>query len=314
MDHFEAARNATMITAPTAAILAALLMTCGNTMAQNLEIAIQPDIAFGEHDGVKLIGDLYLPKGVARPPILVAVHGGGWQIGDRKFYTNWGTYLAKNGYAVFAIEYRLMKPGLKTYPGAVYDVRAAVQFVRAKAAELSVDPDRIALIGDSAGAHLSGLVALAGQEPAFSTEYRDDAYSSISPQVKAVVGVYGVYDMLAQWQHDQIGRPRDQISEKFLGASPAVNRKVFFEGSPISYATVDKNTTRFLLVYGTNDDIVDPATQSEPFLIALKQAQFVARTVVIPGAGHFWITEPLDPGSFGAYAGPRVLSFLKAWL
>jgi len=313
MAYLRLSRNATMTTARTAAVLAAFIITCGQTMAQNLEITIQSDIAFGEHDGFKLMGDLYLPKGVARPPILVGVHGGGWQIGDRKFYTHWGAYLAKNGYAVFAVEYRLMKPGLKTYPGAVYDVRAAVQFVRAKAGELGVDPDRIAFIGDSAGAHLSALVALAGEEPAFSTEYRSDAYASVSPKVKAVVGVYGVYDMLGQWQHDQISRPRDQISEKFLGASPAVNRKVFFEGSPISYATVDKNTTRFLLVYGTNDDIVDPA-QSEQFLIALKQAQFVARTVVIPGAGHFWITEPLDPGSFGAYAGPKVLSFLKAWL
>jgi len=92
------------------------------------------------------------------------------------------------------------------------------------------------------------------------------------------------------------------------------NRKVFFESSPISYATVDKNSTRFLLVHGTNDDVVDSATQSTAFLTALKQAQFVARTIVVPGAGHFWITDPIEPGSFGAYAGPKVLLFLKAWL
>ena len=76
-------------------------------------------------------------------------------------YTHWGSYFAKNGYAVFAIEYRLMKPGLKTYPGAVYDVKAAVQYVRAEAATLRVDSDRIALMGNSAGAHLAALVALA---------------------------------------------------------------------------------------------------------------------------------------------------------
>ena len=289
-------------------------MTWGQAMAQNLEITTRTDIQFAEHDGMKLVGDLYLPKGLERPPVLVGVHGGGWQIGDRKFYSHWGAYLAKNGYAVFAIEYRLMKPELKTYPGAVYDVRAAVQFVRAKAAELGVDPDRIALMGDSAGAHLSALVALAGEEPAFSSGYRTDPSSSVSPKVKAVVGVYGVYDMLAQWEHDQIARPRDQITEKFLGAAPMMNRRVFFESSPISYATVDRNTTRFLLVHGTNDDIVDPATQSTAFLAALKQAQFVARTIVIPGAGHFWISESLAPGSYGAYAGPKVLQFLQAWL
>ena len=283
-------------------------------MAQTFEVVTRTDIQFAEHDGTKLVGDLYLPQERDKPPVLVAVHGGGWQIGDRKFYTHWGSYFAKNGYAVFAIEYRLMKPGLKTYPGAVYDVKAAVQYVRAEAATLGVDSDRIALMGDSAGAHLSALVALAGEEPPYSTEYRNDPYSSTSHTVKAVVGVYGVYDMLGQWEHDQIARPRDQITEKFLGAPPMMNRKVFFESSPISYATMDKNSTRFLLVHGTNDDVVDSDTQSTAFLTALKQAQFVARAIVVPGAGHFWVTDPIEPGSFGAYAGPKILLFLKAWL
>ena len=291
-----------------------LVLSGVEAMAEDFAVVTRTDIEFADHDGTKLVGDLYLPKGRDKAPVLVGVHGGGWQIGNRKFYTHWGAYLAENGYAVFAIEYRLMKPGVKTYPGAVYDVKAAVQYVRAKAGELSIDPERIALIGDSAGAHLSALVALAGEEPAYSSEYRNDPYATISPKVKAVVGVYGVYDMQRQWEHDQIARPSDQITEKFLGAAPMMNRRVFFESSPISYAIVDRNTTRFLLVHGTNDDIVDPATQSTAFLTALKQAQFVARTIVIPGAGHFWISEPLAPGSYGAYAGPKVLQFLQAWL
>jgi len=120
-------------------------------MAREHEVVIKTDIVFAEHDGVALLGDLYLPRQLDKAPVLVGVHGGGWQLGDRKFYQHWGTYLAKNGYAVFAIEYRLMKPGLKTWPGAVYDCKAAVQFVRANAAEFGVDPDLIGLIGDSAG-------------------------------------------------------------------------------------------------------------------------------------------------------------------
>src|SRR5262245_23954086 len=94
--------------------------------------------------------------------------------------------------AVFAIEYRLMKPDVKTYPGAVYDTKAAVQYVRAKAGELGIDPERIGMVGDSAGAHLSALVALAGEEPAFSSEYRSDPHASVSAKVKTVVGFYGV--------------------------------------------------------------------------------------------------------------------------
>lgn len=275
------------------------------------EVAIKPDIVFAEHDGVELLGDLYLPQALRKAPALVGVHGGGWQVGDRKFYRNWGGYLAKHGYAVFAIDYRLMKPGVKTWPGVVYDCRAAVQFVRANAVELGVDPNRIGMIGDSAGAHLAALVALAGEEALFSSEYRSDPCASASVAVKVVVGFYGVYDMLAQWQHDLVTRPRDNISEKYLSAAPHTNRKVFFEASPISYATADRNSTRFLLIHGDHDDIVDPATQSAAFLLALKQAGFFVRTVVIPGAGHFFITEPVDDTSFGGFAGPKVVRFLR---
>jgi acetyl esterase/lipase len=204
-----------------------------------------------------------------------------------------------------------MKPGVKTYPGAVYDTKAAVQYVRAKAAELGIDPERIGMIGDSAGGHLSALVALAGEEPLFSSEYRTDPNAAVSSKVKAVVGFYGVYDMQAQYQHDLLARPRDNIGEKFLGAAPHTNRKVFFEASPINYATVDRNTTRFLLIHGTDDDIVDPPTQSIAFLNALNQASFLVRRVIIPGAGHFFVTDPVDDTSFGGFAGPRVLRFLE---
>jgi acetyl esterase/lipase len=282
-------------------------------MTAEYELSVRSEIQFAEHDGLKLLGDLYYPKGMAKAPVLVAVHGGGWQIGNRKMYSNWGRYLARNGYAVFAIEYRLMKVGVNTYPGAVYDTKSAVQYIRAHAADLSVDPDRIGLIGDSAGAHLSSLVALA--EHQFASEYTSDENAGVSAKVKAVVGFYGVYDMQAQWQHDLAARPRDNISQKFLGGAPYESRKLYFEASPISYATVDRNSIKFLLVHGTNDDIVDPATQSGAFLLALKQAGFFARTIVVPGAGHFWAADPLDdPTSFGAYAGPKVLGFLEGAL
>jgi acetyl esterase/lipase len=292
-------------------VLAMGLLMPGGTAHADFEVMTRNDIVFAEHDGVKLLGDLYAPKGVDKAPVLVAVHGGGWQVGNRKFYSNWGPYLARNGYAVFAIEYRLMKPDVKTYPGAVYDTKAAVQYVRAKAGELGIDPERIGMVGDSAGAHLAALVALAGEAPAFSSEYRSDPQATVSAKVKAVVGFYGVYDMLAQWEHDLLARPRDNISEKFLGAAPYTNRRVFFEASPISYATVDKNSTRFLLIHGDHDDIVDPATQSTAFLTALKRAGFFARTIVIPGAGHFFVTDPVDDTSFGGFAGPKVVRFLQ---
>src|ERR1700748_205895 len=135
-----------------AAVMAAGLLVPGApAKAATYEVTTRTDIVFAEHDGTKLLGDLYSPKGLDKAPVLVAVHGGGWQAGSRKIYTDWGAYLAKNGYAVFAIEYRLMKLGVKPYPGAVYDTKAAVQYVRAKAAELNIDPERIGIFRERGG-------------------------------------------------------------------------------------------------------------------------------------------------------------------
>ncbi len=271
-------------------------------------VKVLNDIPFAGGGGAELLGDLYMPEGVPSAPVLVAVHGGGWQIGNRMFYLHWGPYLARHGIVVFAIEYRLTKPGAKAYPDAVRDVRGAVGFIRDNAGRYGLDPERIGLMGDLAGAHLSALVALAGNEPAFAPGAGAAAEHIAA---KVVVGFYGVYDTAAQWQHDLTVRPRDNITEKFLGAALYADRRVYFESSPISYATADKNTTRFLLLHGTEDDVVDAQTQSQAFALALKQAGFFVRTVVIPGAGHFFLTDPVDDTSHGGFAGPRVVRFLK---
>ena len=81
----------------------------------------------------------------------------------------WGPFLAKNGVAVFAFRYRLSKPGAKSYPGAVYDVKAAVQFVRANAAQLGVDPDRIGMVGIPPAPIWCRWWRFAGDEPLFSS-------------------------------------------------------------------------------------------------------------------------------------------------
>ncbi len=293
-------------------VMLALVLPEADTWAKDYEVVTRPNLEFVRHDGASLSGDLYLPKGLEKAPVVIAVHGGGWQAGSRAGYKHWGPFLARNGYALFSIDYRLGKAG--TFPGSVYDVKAAIQFVRAKAADLGVDPERIGLIGDSAGAHLAALVGLAADQ--FTTEYRDDPHSAVSANVKAVIGFYGVYDMLAQWQHDQIARPRDQITEKFLGAPPMQNRRVYFDSSPLSYATTDRNRARFLLIHGTADDIVDPATQSQAFQNALSQAGIYVRRFVIPGAGHFWAADPFEGeiGGYGATVAPTILRFLEGAL
>ena len=276
------------------------------------DVAIRKQIRFGTHDGHALTGDYYGPQGPGKYPALVALHGGAWKLGSSDTYEYWGQVLAEQGYALFSVNYRLVQGAENRYPASVLDARAAVQFLRSNAEEFQVDPDRLGLMGDSAGAHLSALVALAGSAPPFSDAYRDDPYSEVSTQVKIVVGVYGVYDLLGQWQHDQIARPLDQITEGLLGKSPMESKKLYHEASPMTYTTLDNNGTAFLVVWGTEDDLVDTASQSGEFVTALKQAGCFVRTVIVPGAPHFWMGDPLDePASHTAFLAPRLLRFLR---
>jgi acetyl esterase/lipase len=282
---------------------------------QSREIETRRDLSYGTHDGVSLIGDFYVPKAPGKYPVVVAVHGGGWQGGSRAGYRYWGPYLAERGIALYAIDYRLLKPGQPSYPQAVHDVRAAVQFVKSKAADLKIDPDRVGLMGDSAGAHLAALIALAGDSPTFAKGYPSDPYANLSTKVKAVVTAYGVFDLVAQWNHDQIERSFDQISEKFLGKPPAEDRKIYFDASPMSYATRANNQVSFLLTWGTADDIADPATQSQAFMTALKQANFFVRPVPVASAPHFWFADPMDdPRGHSGFVAPQVLRFLEGRL
>jgi len=273
------------------------------------------EVEYAVHGGVSLKGHLYAPEGPGKFPAVIAVHGGGWRLANIENYRYLGPWLAERGYAVLAVTHRLSKPAEKVYPEAVQDVRAAVQFAKGKAAELGFDPERIALMGDSSGGHLASLVALAGEHALFKDGNRSDPHGSVSTQVKVTVSVYGVHDLARQWRHDQVSRPRDQIVEKFLGASLLDDRRVYFDASPISYVSARNNASAFLVVWGTEDDVVDCKEQSGAFLEALKQAGHYVRPVVLAGAPHFWIGDPIDePGSHSGFFAPRLLRFLQARL
>jgi acetyl esterase/lipase len=192
-------------------------------------------VAYATHDGVSLLGDLYLPAGVGPFPALVAVHGGGWQAGARNAFQFWGPYLAERGYALFGISYRLARKGQKMFPQAVTDVLAAVQFVRGSAGKIKVDPERIGLFGASAGAHLASLAALAGGAAPFKDAYPRDEHAGASAKVKALVGVYGVYDLVDMWQRYQLQSPRENNIENFMGAAPMDDPRLYFEASSIGF-------------------------------------------------------------------------------
>src|SRR5271163_2157595 len=89
----------------------ALVLHAASAAAKDYEVLTRTNLVFVQHDGANLAGDLYLPKGLDKAPVVIAAHGGGWQAGSRAFYKYWGPYLARNGYALFSIDYRIGKAG-----------------------------------------------------------------------------------------------------------------------------------------------------------------------------------------------------------
>ncbi|MDB5595628.1 MAG: hypothetical protein JWM36_2589 [Hyphomicrobiales bacterium] len=280
------------------------------------EISVQTGIVYATHDAQPLAGTLYKPAGNGPFPAVVALHGGGWRTATPTVYQHLGPWLARRGYVVFAPVYRSAKVGQATYPQAVHDVRAAVQFIKGQAGAYGVDPARVALMGESAGGHLAALVALAGDEPLFTEGAPEGAFRNVPSSVKAAISIYGVFDLAEQWRHDLMTRlGEQQIVELFLGTSPVRDRRTCFDASPLSYAIERHNKTAFMLAWGTQDDVVDPLTQSVPFLEALKQAQFFVRTAIVEGAPHYWAGDPLEEeGSHSAFFAHRLLRFLRAKL
>ncbi len=116
------------------------------------DLAVQKNIRYGEHE--RNLVDIYRPRGVEDAPILVYVHGGGYRTGDRdlspQVYSNIPTYFARNGLLAMSATYRLAPSA--AWPSGAEDMRALVDWIRKNAREHGGDPDRLFLMGHSAGA------------------------------------------------------------------------------------------------------------------------------------------------------------------
>jgi len=280
---------------------------CPSELCSQHGTLVESDLEYAVHDGARLTGTLYRPENLTSSRVVVAVHGGAWKSGSSSRYERWGHWLSKRGFALFAIDYRLANKPETRFPACLVDVMAAVRFIHGSAKRFSLDPDRIALIGDSAGGHLVSLAALTNNSMHLLKQ--DNAFQ---PTIRAVVSIYGVYDLFAQWEHDQVCRPRDQITEGLMGFSPLDDKFAYFQASPIAYTSTKAPRASFMIVWGTDDDVVDCASQAERFVKELKQSGQFVRPVPIVGAPHFWIDQPIEePGSFTGFLAPKLVRFLN---
>ena len=276
----------------------------------------QPGLLVAEHDGEPILADAWLPDGEGPFPAFVLLHGGAFTKGTRTSYGPWARFLAQHGYVAVSADYRLATPSRTTFPEAIWDARAAVQFVRASATDLRVDASRIGILGGSAGAHIAAMVALTAEEPAFANPY-PDPFRDVSGAVSVVISMAGLFDLVRSWAHDRTLRPPgDSPLELFLGGTPLTARRRYYEASPLFYAS-ERNArgTRWLIAWGTDDEVSPAGQQSIVLAEQLQLTGALVRRAPIAATAHFWYMEagPDEPGTASADLGRRLLGFLRTW-
>lgn len=244
--------------------------------------------------------DLYLPPETTAadaktpPPLLIWIHGGGWSEGGRGFCPL--SPLAKEGYAVASISYRLVPKAL--FPAQAHDAKAAVRWLRAHAADYGYDPAHIGVSGESAGGLLAALL---GTSVGVAELEGDLGNNDISSRVQAVADLCGPSDFTLE-DTEQADVPallmsgdphkvtlgktiiaRNTIITRILGGTLAQKRELARLMSPVVHVTPDDPP--FLLIHGDKDYLV-PISQSEALRDALVSAGVEARLEVVPGAGH----------------------------
>jgi len=238
--------------------------------------------------------DLYLPPVLDGPvPVVVFLHGGGWRLGSRHLagpaYRGVSPTpferVAQAGIAVASVDYRLS--GEAIWPAQLHDAKAAVRWLRARAADLGVDPDRIAAWGESAGGHLAELLGLTDDDAALEG---DVGIVGTSSRVSAVVAWYAPSDVAAV-ATDTGADPADPSTREaqLLGAPATDVPELAAQASPISHVSAD--APPFLLLHGRADRFV-PCVQSERLYAALLEAGVEVEFDVYEDSDHMWLGSP----------------------
>ena len=247
---------------------------------------------YSRRGGEDLALQLYRPLETAAPlPVVLVVHGGSWRSGTRLEMPELSRYLAARGYAVASIDYGLA-PGTR-FPGPVEDIRAALAFLRSRAKEWSLDPNRVALLGRSAGSQIVLAAAAADKK---------------LPGVRGVVDFYGPNDMRlawtipgSRWIIDSRG-----LLRQYMGGPPAEFPKLYDEATSLYRAGKDFPPT--LMIHGGRDELVWP--EHELRLSARLSAVGVPHAFVdLPWATHGCDYVFAGPcGQISTYAVERFLA------
>lgn len=246
------------------------------------------DVQYADAPGNDNLLDAYLPDNRnSNTKVIVYIHGGSWVQGDKKEFPKAliDELVGKRKYALASLNYRLVKDGKNTFPAPVEDVKKALAFIAANAAEYKYDGNSFALIGASAGAHLAMLYAY--------------GYDSLK-QVKTVVDIFGPTDLSDETVR-QPGSESNAIIVNFLG-TPDTAAKIVKEASPY-FRLTGATGVPTIIFHGTADELVQ-VNQSEKLYKKLQDLGIPSQIKLYPGEKH----ELRPPVAADVFAG------MIAWL
>ncbi len=251
-----------------------------------------------------LRADLYRAPGAGPHPFVVVIHGGSWRSGDKGDAAHVSHALARAGFSVVDVSYRLAPAA--PFPAAIADVKCLLGRLRARSSELGLDPARAALLGRSAGGQIALVSAYSDDRIAPSCDVPSPA-----PPLRAVVSVYGPTDLA--WGHGHPFVPDvvhgTDALETYLGGSPRTAPEAYRLATPQTWVTDTSPAT--LLVHGLGERCVR-ANHAEKLATALRAHGRTARTLLIPFADHGF---DVRPGGFGEQlARGAIIDFLRQHL
>jgi len=250
--------------------------------------------------------DIYLPPNPKKShPLLIWIHGGGWTAGNKYGDMDYMKSLVKtvldSGYVLASINYRFATEAV--FPAQIQDCNQAIDFLYENAANYSINRNRIALIGFSAGGHLASLVGTSNNNeiPEFNPNREKPNF-----KIRAVVDFYGPSDFIARIGSMKLDEGNQKsTSTNLLGVQPVLRPDLAKFASPTTY--IDKDDPPFLIIHGEKDQQV-PITLSKLLDSYLKLAGVPSEMIIVPGAPH-------SGELFGAEAiKNKVMIFLKTHL
>jgi acetyl esterase/lipase len=247
------------------------------------------------------VGDLCRPA-KQRDTLVILVHGGGGVQGSRTHMTAWSDRLGRAGYPTLSIDYTLYEPDTvepPVFPRPEQDVKTAIQWVRMQARAIGVHPDRIVMLGTSAGARLAGLMLVTADTGAFPTQ---GAWRGVSTRLAGLIGFYGGYNGGMINPELYYGGPRDSTD-------PAVRRRW---AQADATAQAARASGPALLFHG-DADTTAPVAQTRNFGAALDEAGKDVEVVIVAGAGHSF-DRAKKPGRPLTAEGEQAAETILDWL